>query len=375
MTAYWGLVFGLGGSSFWIEKKDLKPLLVPFLVLFILVTSIHIITHSTHDVEMQQAKKRNYYKSNILDYHLVNNQSLSQKDSLLLEGVYVGIYADNLMDNSFYERVTSGSKLELRRLFKKKRVTNKAGLLFFKLGWDYAWYSANVLFLIILNIHQRKKIVSILVIVVSTILLLIALGVLYKLPDKVLGPTLTLSAFILILLGFHTSSNQVIGKMVLGGMFTFCIVYGIKLTHRIQSSQVIQETKHNQLQELTENFGQQHVLVFKFTNILTYMSPWKNLAYPDKNKLVCLTGWPTLLPAYGNIYHHVYQEKSFEKVILKASQKNNHIFVVFEKESIVFLKKYFKYFYQTTLEITEIEPRSREHTVQQQYYYKIKIKE
>lgn len=316
----------------------------------------------TKTVDDQAFKYRNYLKSNIIDFRIVDQSGLNQRENLYLESVYNGYIADTAITNEFLEKITSDRRITLSG-FSEDKWLKSLKSLGWKMVWDYAAVSCLILALFILGWRSHSYFYWVVYYNAFVLVVLFCVSYFLKLPDKILGPTLLLVLAMNVVMIFRYDSfliSKGIRKMVLFSLGLLAVAYSVKLVHRITHTGEIQKHKGIAIQELNSNFNDRIIVTSNYYNILLYSNPFWKFDLKYGQRFLNISGWITILPDYHKVYKNISGESDWLGIFrLASTKKANVTFVFYTPNAALFLESYLKEIHDMSFKFQRIYPEKK----------------
>ncbi|MDQ4142015.1 MAG: hypothetical protein M3142_16030 [Bacteroidota bacterium] len=206
-------------------------------------------------------------------------------------------------------------------------------------------------------------------------IIILAVGLIFKLPPRVLTPSISLLLLIHLAIFppiIKPRSLPVFVK-VFGALLLLMQMY--KIAHRSFWQQQRQKQSETIITRITNNFSDHLVITAGLENELRALSPFKNYSFHNQ-QLLFLTGWQTLDPHFSGYLQSLTGQGNVAQVFESLSHRKK-VIMVSNAPFVAFLEAYLKHFYHQSFHFSLIKPvEAHSSKTDRLYYYQIeKVKE
>ncbi|GEO03914.1 hypothetical protein AAE02nite_15780 [Adhaeribacter aerolatus] len=324
------------------------------LIFYLFIAAGFLIYHKLNQRPAEtQYQRLDWLKSTVLDFEIYQPQPRTQKDKLAFQAINKWFLADtNVINEAFYKRAGSVNLAYILT----EAVPAKLPDLVTGLVKDHFFILAINAFLVFFSFknqpteptQNRKLICSY---QVYFWLLVLALGILLKLPPRVITPCLSLYTLVNAAIFFRSVKSDQFNfkkfKVIWLILILLFLLQLYKIKHRAGWQQNNQATNEAFISTLGNSFAGQIIVTQILPDYFRSLSPFRNYNFGN-NHLFLLTGWNTLAPGKQLYYKKLTGQTDFAKAVLTLSRQKNTVWLL-SPEFYKFIDTYFKMCYRKNL--------------------------
>lgn len=294
----------------------------------------------------RQYQQLDLWKSAILDYGIYQPRLPLGVDSLAFAAIGHWFLADQqVLHADFYRQHGSINLLYISQVAPGKL----AALLLALLRDQFFLLWLNALLLVWLWVANRRRRRALLGYQVYFWTLLLLLGLVLKLPPRVLSPCLSLYTLVHLLLlagagGFPFPRWRRLAALLTG---IAGLAYLGKTGHRVDFQRQRQQAQEQFIAAVARYSAGQVLVSSALPDYFRSLSPFRNYNF-GATVVFPLTGWSTLDPGFRAYYRHQTGGASFMDAVIALSRQPNTVWLL-DPEFALFLRKYTQVFHGAAL--------------------------
>jgi hypothetical protein len=342
------LFFAKGQS---INRVYLRPMFLYGSIAFIFLLFLRL----NQTPAVKEYQRLDWLKSTVLDFQIYEAKPANQADSLAFKAIDNWLLADTRVVNEKFYAQTGAFNLAF--ILKQVAPSKLAHLTEILVRDQFLVLSLNAILLFYLFFRFRPESNFSRQLLLGYQLyfwgLIIIIGVLLKLPPRVITPALSLYILVHLVIFFRVvkfGNNS--GKISKPLIMLILLLVGLqiyKFSHRA-ALQHKQKQKHEVfLADIGASFENKILVSAVFPDYLRSLSPFRNYNFGN-NSVFLLTGWSTLDPGYKNYFTRISGEPDFAATVGALARNPASVWLL-TPDFKGFFNEYMQVFYQQPLPI------------------------